>query len=73
MTRRHFEILAAVVQGSGSRFKSQAAHVGFASDLAAWLARENPRFDRARFLEACRPTWVVGTRRESAWDRAIRD
>jgi hypothetical protein len=70
MTRRDFELIATAIAASGSRFKSDAAHVGFASDMADALAWTNPRFDRCRFLKACQPSWTVGTRHANAWERA---
>jgi hypothetical protein len=72
MTRHHFELLARLVAGEGSRFKSNAAHAGFAGDLADALRWESPRFDRRRFVEACRPSWVPGTRAEAAWELVAR-
>jgi hypothetical protein len=70
VTRRDFELIAQVIASSGSRFKSDTAHAGFAADVAEALARTNDRFDRSRFIAACQPSWTVGTRHANAWERA---
>jgi hypothetical protein len=69
MTRRDFELIAQVIAASGSRFKSDTAHAGFAADMADALAWTKPRFDRGRFIAACQPSWTVGTRHANAWER----
>lgn len=64
MTRKDYELIAAAiartVQAHGIGEKSAKAKQGgdralrlAATDLAASLAHDNPRFDRGRFLEAC--------------------
>jgi hypothetical protein len=70
VTRRDFELLAEVIAASGSRFTGHQAHAGFAADMADALVWTNQRFDRVRFVRACRPSWVAGTRAEAVWDRA---
>jgi hypothetical protein len=70
MTRRHFELLATVVRETLA-VTTVAGRVGLAVDLADALAGTNDRFDRRRFIAACRPSWVVGTRHEARWDRAV--
>lgn len=61
MTRKDYVLIAAVLAEAGpppmqsDEFRAGAA---FARDyaahkLAAMLARDNPRFNRARFLAAC--------------------
>lgn len=49
MTRKHFEAVAAAVAGSELSLTDQA-HI--AMRLADAFAAENPRFDRARFVDA---------------------
>ena len=51
MTRKHFEILAASI-AKLNLFDHNAAHE-MACDVADACAKENPRFDRVRFFEAC--------------------
>lgn len=52
MTKRHFIAIAAIFKryqdptGDGKRQM-------LAFELASFFKQENPRFDRARFLEAC--------------------
>jgi hypothetical protein len=85
MTRRDFELIAAVIAGQAvipharvgrtsvyttNVFKSDRAHAAFASMMADALAETNPRFDRGRFIAACQPRWTVGTRHANAWERA---
>jgi hypothetical protein len=63
MQRRHFEIIAGSISRSrmateleGNAQKRNAGIQGIrlvAIDLAATMAHQNPRFDRARFMEAC--------------------
>jgi hypothetical protein len=67
VTRRDFAIVAEVVAGSHTRFVSHAEHAAFAAALADRLAARSPAFDRARFLAACRPSWVEGTGAERHW------
>jgi hypothetical protein len=72
VTRRDFVLIAEVIASSGSRFSSRAAHAGFASDMATTaLSWTNDRFDHQRFVRACQPSWVVGTRHEAIWDRQV--
>lgn len=49
MSRRHFAFIASVV----AILADPAERRRVALDLAAFLAGENPRFDRERFLRAC--------------------
>ena len=51
MTRKHFESLAASV-AKLNLFNHDAAY-GMACDVADVCAKDNPRFDRGRFFEAC--------------------
>lgn len=69
MTRRDFELIAAVIRDAHLTVHGQ--RVTLASDMANALECTNPAFDRARFLRACMPSWVPGTRHESRWDRAV--
>lgn len=50
MTRKHFQIIADVVNRTavGPLEKRQLAE-----NFAAELIKENPRFDRERFFKAC--------------------
>ena len=51
MTRKHFESLAASI-AKLNLFNHDAAY-GMACDVADVCAKDNPRFDRLRFFEAC--------------------
>jgi len=50
MSRKHFEIIAATLANAPIN-NGQRAQI--ALEFAMRLARENERFDRARFLKAC--------------------
>ena len=52
MTRKHFEIVAAAV----SNIVERSERWLIANMLANSFEKENPRFDRDRFIAACRPT-----------------
>ncbi len=49
MTRQHFEIIAEVINNAGL---SNDARLRIAEKFADRLAMINPRFDKARFMEA---------------------
>ena len=51
MTRKHFKLLAASI-AKLTLFDRDAAHE-MACDVADACAKDNPRFDRLRFFEAC--------------------
>lgn len=72
MSRKHFESIAETIRESGSRFKSNEAHARFASAMAVTLAQSNERFDFARFMSACMPSWMVGTSKSNVWERVSR-
>jgi len=48
MTRKDYELIARVIDRAKFNNIDQLAR-----DLATELEKENPRFDRARFLSAC--------------------
>ena len=52
MTRKHFEMVAAAVADIVNR----ADRWMIANVLANNFENDNPRFDRDRFIAACRPT-----------------
>ena len=52
MTRKHFEIVAAAI----SNIVNRPDRWLVANMLANSFEKENPRFDRDRFIAACRPT-----------------
>lgn len=72
MTKRHFEKLARILRDAKSEADSYAPTGGGSVDeyatgradavssmaqaIADMCSDENPRFDRNRFLDACRPT-----------------
>ena len=53
MTRRDYVAIAAAIKDAGERFNMDGAGQYIASRLADMLVRDNPRFDRKRFLIAC--------------------
>jgi hypothetical protein len=62
--RRHYEALAQVIQGlalSHNELSNEeldelvSVRQGIAGDFADMLGRDNPRFDRERFIRACVP------------------
>lgn len=59
MTRKDYEVIAAAIHRTGMAVKigpkksSEYALRLAAIDLAATMQNDNPRFDRARFLNAC--------------------
>jgi len=86
-SRQDFELIAAMIAGDAvipnprvgrtsvrvtSVFKSNKAHAAFAGMMADTLTTTNPRFDRQRFVMACMPKWMVGTRHEATWEREAR-
>jgi hypothetical protein len=54
MTRKHYEMVAAAV----SHMVERADRWLIANLLADTFENDNPRFDRDRFIAACRPTEV---------------
>ncbi len=52
LTRKVFEAQAAIIKEHLPKVGREFSHE-MASDLADYFERENPRFDRERFLEAC--------------------
>lgn len=56
MTKRDFELIARVIRSVPSWDESDSARRReLAMTFANALTETNPRFDRERFLEACRP------------------
>lgn len=56
MTRKDYELIAAAIKATKPPSHHQAAdqqHEWTASTLADALGRDNPRFDRERFIKAC--------------------
>ena len=60
MTRKHFEAIARIIATNKVETPAAGFDEGFdagvsvvASDLADYLATQNPNFDRQRFLTAC--------------------
>ena len=49
MTRRHFKIIADIVKLHGANPTAKA----MALDFAIAFEKENPRFDKVRFLNSC--------------------
>lgn len=54
MTKTHFEATASLIRGTYTETEGEADVVkNLAERMAAMFARENPRFDREKFLTAC--------------------
>jgi hypothetical protein len=54
MTRQHFDAIAETIRRCSDCFNHDTAgNRVFANAMAAELARFNPNFSRARFLQAC--------------------
>ena len=56
MTKKHFQALAKAVKDRVDNISNEskaASLVYLANDIADVCKRENDRFDRAKFLEAC--------------------
>lgn len=55
MTKKDFELIARVLKAgrNADRPDSSITVDAIAEDFAGALAKENPRFDRRRFLKAC--------------------
>lgn len=51
MTRKHYIMLASVIDAH--QWADNGDRAAFVADLATELIRDNPRFDAARFAEAC--------------------
>lgn len=49
MTKKHFEAIAKIM----ATFKESPSMPIIAYELANYFQRENPRFNRAKFLKAC--------------------
>lgn len=58
MTKKHFEAIAAILLSMpGCKTKEDYRHYNdLCGKFADLFQSENPRFDRARFLEACGAT-----------------
>jgi len=52
MTRKDFQLIADVIKGHTDG-KDDHVMRGFALSMVVELQKDNPRFDRVRFLEAC--------------------
>lgn len=55
MTKKHFEALAKIIaKAQGTTESAELMRLTIAEDLAHECARENPNFNRSRFLTACK-------------------
>jgi hypothetical protein len=53
MTKRHFEAIAAILDGVRDDYRFDGAVDAMANRMADYFKSENPRFDRDLFLAAC--------------------
>ncbi len=56
LSRKHYKAIAEIVKKNTTKVDKIILYVKRADmvcDLADYFAADNPRFDRARFLEAC--------------------
>ena len=49
MTRKHFKMIAKIINSLGSGYDRR----GIAQRFVSWLSTTNPRFDEKRFVDAC--------------------
>lgn len=70
-TRQDFEAMARLIRDSDVFDPIESRRAQFAAEVADLFATQNPRFNRRRFIEACRPGWVVGTKAEVHYDRVM--
>ena len=66
MTRKDYVMIAKTIKG---HIDGKDDHVmrGFALSMVIELQKDNPRFDRGRFLEACGvQNWKAGILRDTA-------
>lgn len=70
MSKKHYEAIAVKVKESDT-FANEYCRATFASELAEVFSADNPSFRRELFMQACRPSWIIGTTKEVVWDRAI--
>ena len=61
LTRKHFRIIARIIRGlrpaeSSNNYCNGKNHVltDLVKELAVYFANDNPKFDRQRFLDACK-------------------
>ena len=53
MSRKDYEAIAAVIDLARDEYGMEGAVVLIANRLAGYFERENPDFNRARFMQAC--------------------
>lgn len=53
MTKKHYEAIAAIVREHTTKHADWYALVQATKQMADYFTTENPKFDRARFLQAC--------------------
>lgn len=53
LTKRHFETVAHIVKGTEDLQSPDAVREEIADRLAELFSESNPRFDAARFMQAC--------------------
>ena len=59
MTKKHYIAIAEIIRNEANQWKETSLPARTVSDiaykLADYFATDNPRFNRERFIEACRP------------------
>lgn len=81
MSKRHYEAVAGAIYATREMICRDPSHNEvrnmLLADVAEWLAdvlaADNPRFDRARFLEACETSTCRGMRAKADLAREARD
>ena len=53
MTKKHYERIAAILHIARTSVPKHNHEWWIAENLADYFATDNPKFDRARFLQAC--------------------
>jgi hypothetical protein len=61
MTKKDYELIAKVLKNTGGGdYKALMAHGNTCATFAEALAKENPRFNSVKFLEACGMDGIFG-------------
>lgn len=72
MSKKDYELIAGAFSAAGDAPDCFNHLVEAIDRLTLTFQMDNPRFSPTKFIEACKPTWVPGTRYEKYWDDIIR-
>ena len=72
--KRHYKVMANIIKGQlrllDTTREREAIHT-FKAVLADYFAADNPRFDRDKFIAACRDHCIIGTYESVSEDSSI--